>query len=354
MGVRLVGKIAAALVRVAGVVTWCLLGLWTALAVFFNVPLSVWPAAILALAIVLLYASALRDRWFVRGRPSITGWALLRAAAALVVTVGWGIWYFGYMRPNPNEEWIPKHARMPHVTIEGDKVHVSNVRNFTWRSETDFTPAYYDRVYDASTLSSMYLVLSPILQLDEIAHVWVCYGFSDGQAVAISVEARGVQGKPYRLLGSMFRQHQLIYVVGDERDVVGLRGAIWNSQVRFYPLRASLEIKRALFLDMMRRAHKLEEEPEFYNLFTNNCLNNVTSHVRRLGTLSLPSELRLLLTGFSDRLAFEYGFLDTDLPFDQAHVAYRIDEWIRQTALDEGFSRRLRENLRRQGADRVP
>jgi hypothetical protein len=152
----------------------------------------------------------------------------------------------------------------------------------------------------------------------------------------------------------MFRQFQLIYVIGEERDVVALRGAIWKSEVRFYPARSTPEGRRALFLDMMRRAHALEEHPEFYNLFANNCMNNITYHLRRLGGLSLPSELRLLLTGFSDRAAYDYGFIDTNLPFEEAREAYRVDEWIQNTSLDEGFSDRLREQLKRQGADRVP
>jgi len=61
-----------------------------------------------------------------------------------------------------------------------------------------------------------------------------------------------------------------------------------------------------------------------------------------------------VLTGFSDRKAFEYGFIDTNLPFEKAREAYRIDEWMRNTTLDETFSKRLRETLRRQGADKVP
>jgi hypothetical protein len=104
----------------------------------------------------------------------------------------------------------------------------------------------------------------------------------------------------------------------------------------------------------MERAHSLEEHPEFYNLIANNCLNNVTHHIRRLGGRDLPSEVWLLLTGFSDRYAYDYGFIDTNLPFEKAREAYRIDEWMRNTPLGETFSERLRETLRRQGADKVP
>jgi hypothetical protein len=336
------------------VVSWCLLGLWTALALFFNIPLSFWPAAILALAIVALYAIALRERSLVRGWKGISWREVRLSAGALAVTTAVAIWYIGFVTPNPNEDWIPKHTRMPHVEIVGDKVYVNNVRDFTWRTESDFTPAYCDRVYDVNALSSAYFVLSPIFNLEPVAHVWVGFGFSDGQHVAISVEARGVNGRPFGLFPSMFRQFQLIYVIGEERDVVGMRGIARQAEVRFYPVRTTLERKRFIFLDMMRRAGSLEEHPEFYNLFANNCMNNVTYHIRRLGGRALPSELRLLLTGFSDRLAYDYGFLDTDLPFEKAHQAYRIDEWMRQTSLDDTFSERLRVTLRQQGSDNVP
>jgi hypothetical protein len=354
VGLRLARRFVAAIWRVTCRVAWSLLGFWTALAVFYNVPLTFWAPTILALAIAFLYASAFRERLFVRSRQSTFWRETYRSLAALGVTAAVATWYFGFITPNPNEDWITKHAKMPHVEIVGDKVHVGNVRDFTWHSPTDFTPHYEDRVYDVGALSSTYFVISPIFDLEPVAHVWVCFGFSDGQHVAVSIEARGINGRPFGLLPSMFRQFQLIYVVGDERDVVGLRGVARQAAVRFYPVRATKEAMRALFLDMMERAHSLEEHPEFYNLFTNNCLNNVTRHIRRLGGPATPSELRMVLTGFSDRQAFDYGFIDTNLPFEKAREAYRIDEWMRNTPLDETFSKRLRETLRRQGADKVP
>jgi hypothetical protein len=354
MGVRLARRIVAALGRVIRVVSWCLLGLWTALALFYNAPLPPWAATTLALGVALLYGSAFRERLFVRGRQGAPWRESRRSLAALAVTAAVAAWYFGSMTPNPNEDWIPKHARMPHAEVVGDKVRVSNVRNYTWRTPSDYTPGYEDRVYDVGAISSVYYALSPIFDLEPVAHVWVCFGFADGQHVAVSVEARGVKGRPFGLLPSLFRQFQLIYVIGDERDVVGLRGVARQAAVRFYPARATPDAMRALFLDMMGRAHSLEEHPEFYNLLANNCLNNVTHHVRRLGVRDMPSEVWLLLTGFSDRYAYDYGFLDTDLPFEKAREAYRIDGWMRDTPLDETFSERLRKVLRRQGADKVP
>src|SRR5262249_50769771 len=133
---RLARKMVAALWRTACVVAWCLLGLWTAGALFYNVPLSTWPATLLALGVALLYASALRERFFVRGRPGVPWRATRRSLAALAVTAAVAVWYFGLMKPNPNQDWIPKHSQMPHVQIKGDKVYVRNVRDYVWRTES--------------------------------------------------------------------------------------------------------------------------------------------------------------------------------------------------------------------------
>lgn len=324
--------------------------MWTTLAAFFTAFNSFWLASLLAAGIAGIYISIRREQfrigdWF--GLPWPTKW---RSTAAIGVTAIVAVYYFGFVTPDPNLDWAPEQARMPHVEIVGDKVHVSNARNFTWHTATDFTPGYYDRVYDLSKLDSMYYVVASLPMWEAVAHVFVCFGFSDGQHVAVSVEGRRMKGQPYRLIPSMFRQYQLIYVVGDERDVVGLRGAIWRKPVYFYPARASIEIKRAIFLDMMERAHSLEEQPEFYHLITNNCMNNITYHLRRLGGRPVPHDLLVLLTGLSDRVAHHFDYLDTDLPFEQARRAFRIDGWMQQTPLDEGFSQRLREILKKQEA----
>jgi hypothetical protein len=48
------------------------------------------------------------------------------------------------------------------------------------------------------------------------------------------------------------------------------------------------------------------------------------------------------LTGFSDRVAYDLGYLDTDLPFEQARETFRVDDRIRRHLHDEDFSRRVR------------
>src|SRR5271167_1879002 len=85
MSLQIVRKIAVILWRAVGLCSWCLLGLWTALAAFFTTPVSIWLAAFIALVIAGLYASALRERWTLPGRSGIPWQVPRRSVAALAV-----------------------------------------------------------------------------------------------------------------------------------------------------------------------------------------------------------------------------------------------------------------------------
>jgi Transposase DDE domain group 1 len=56
----------------------------------------------------------------------------------------------------------------------------------------------------------------------------------------------------------MFRQFQLIYIIGDERDVVGLRGAIWKENaLRWTRLSCHAFRHNAVRLQLHALAHNL-------------------------------------------------------------------------------------------------
>lgn len=342
--------IAVRLLRWLIAFAWCVIGGWTAFVAYFTLPVQPWLAISLAAAIALVFLVALRERLLVRG-PSGLGFGRIPLTIASLAVFAAAIIWYGSRVPNPNQNWESYHKVQPIVEIDGDKVRVKNVRDFTWRSATDFTPAYEERVYDTKLASSMYYLLVPLRGLDIVAHAMVCFGFSDGQYVAVSIEARRPEGVPFKVFDSLFQQYQLIYAIGEERDLVGMRAQIRNDPIRFYPLRSTPERKGVLFADMMRRAGSLEKHPEFYNLITNNCLNNFTDHLRCLGGTKLPSDFRMLFTGWTDRIAYDGGYIDTKLPFDKARELFLIDDWIRSTKLDDTFSKRLREELARREAE---
>jgi hypothetical protein len=210
---------------------WFFLGLWVSLGVLFTLPGPRWSSTIAALLVAGTFYLAISRR---------------RIYPALSITLVFGIYYLGFIKPDPDLNWAPDHARKPSVELQGDLVTVRNVRDFEWRSGTDFTPRYNDKTYDLRKLDSMHYIVAPIRGTQAVAHVFLAFGFSDGQTLSISVEGRREEGKPYQVIPSLFRQYQLIYVVGEERDVVGLRGALWKAPVQFYPVRSTQERKRAL------------------------------------------------------------------------------------------------------------
>ncbi len=216
---------------------------------------AIYGAAGLAAVVALLFRRAMR-------------FALPVFAVALLAI---GVWWSG-IKPSNERDWQPEVARLAYATIDGDLVTVHNIRNFDYRTETDFTPAFYDRTYDLKKLDSGDLI-AVYWMGPAIAHLFLSFGFGDDH-LAISIEARKEKGEGYSSAKGFFRQYELYYVVADERDVVRVRTNYRKDppeDVYVYPLRVPRENMRRIFLEYMRKLNGLREHPEFYNTLTTNC-----------------------------------------------------------------------------------
>ena len=131
------------------------------------------------------------------------------------------LFVWGSTTPSNDRDWAPEVAVLPYATIDGERVTVHNIRNFDYRTETDFTPAYYDRTFDLKRLDRVDLV-AVYWMGPAIAHLFLTFGFGD-EHLAISIEVRKNRTKPYATLPGIFRQYELVYVVADERDVIRVR-----------------------------------------------------------------------------------------------------------------------------------
>jgi Domain of unknown function (DUF4105) len=131
------------------------------------------------------------------------------------------VWWRG-IEPSNDRDWQTDVAVQSRATIEGDVVTLHNIRNFDYRSETDYTPAYYDKRFELSKLVGVDLV-AVYWMGPAIAHTFVSFAFADGEHLAISIETRKEKGEGYSTIKGFFRQYELFYVVADERDVLRLR-----------------------------------------------------------------------------------------------------------------------------------
>ena len=247
--------------------------------------------------------------------------------------------------PRADRTWVPQHAVMAHAEVRGHEAYVHRLRNFSYTAEEQFTPAYDDRTYDLDKLETVWFIVTPFSkQWRGPAHTFVSFGFSDSQYVAISVEARREPGETYGPLTGMFKQFELIYVVGDERDLIGSRAVHGDYDVYLYPIRTTRERIRALFVEMLARSNALATKPEFYNTLTNNCTSNVVDHVNHIAPKAVPHGLKTILPGYADEVAHSLGLIDNSISIDEARRRYRVNDVARRFASSPDFSHRIRGN----------
>lgn len=248
-----------------------------------------------------------------------------------------------FLHPSNDRRWSAGQERMPTAQIIGNQVAIHNVRDFAYAPDETPTPRYEDRAYDLDKLQTVWFILAPFSRENRgPAHTFLSFGFADSQYVAISVEARRENGENYSILKGLLRQYELMYIIGDERDLIGLRANIRHDDVYLYPIHTTPAAARALFVRMVERANALNAQPEFYNTLTNNCTTNILHHVNSISPHRIPYGKEVLLPGYADELAQKLGLLDTSLPLDEARRRFLINERARKYADDPFFSAKIR------------
>jgi hypothetical protein len=271
--------------------------------------------------------------------------ALTLLAAFLAALAGV---YAAYARVHASNDraWKEPVALLPYASVSGELVTVRHIRNFSYRSTEDYTPAYYDRTFDLARLDSLDLIASYWMGR-AVAHVFLSFGFGEQGRLAISIERRDERGTRYSALRGLFKNYELIYLVADERDVIRLRTSVRTDpreEVYLYRLNAKAEDIRRLFLEYLREIDALRERPRFYNTLSANCTANIWLHARVIGE-RLPYSWKILLSGFVPEYLYQHGVLDRSLPFARLRELSHINELARALAPDAHFSRNLRAAL---------
>lgn len=319
-------------VRIIVSVTLLLGTTWWTLALVYAGP-KPWIGSALALIYVGGTAAALR---WVRPFP----WALGAWGVAFVALLAWWV----SIPARNDRDWASDVARLPSVDIRGDRLTFRNVRDFDYRTETDFTVHYEDRTVDLARLSGLDLFMvywgSPM-----IAHTIMSWQFEGGAALAISIETRKQRGQQYSAVEGFFKQYELIYVVADERDVIRLRTNYRGEQVYLYHLSTPLPHVRALLLEYVAAMNSLAQHPKFYNAVMDNCTTSIRWHVKHVNPDAPPFDWRLIANGYGDQLMYERGTVDTSLPFAELRARSLVNAKANGADQDPAFSTRIREGL---------
>ena len=285
---------------------------WGALALWFRAPFPPLRIGLCAVWLTVMLSALV---------GLIAGWRR-KAVSVLVVAIAALLAWWSTLSPASERDWAPDVARTVRGVVAGERLTLTDVRNFEWRSEDDFTPRWETRSYDLSKLASVDLI-ADYWAGEAIAHTMVSFGFSDGQFLIWSIELRRVRGQAYSALAGFFKESELVTVAGDERDLIRLRTNLRGEDLRLYRLNASSELARKALLAYVEAANDLAAEPRWYNTVTTNCTTDVFK-IARLVEPSFPLDWRVLVSGYFPDYAYDHGALDRTLPFAELRERAKI------------------------------
>lgn len=248
--------------------------------------------------------------------------------------------------PSNVRSWELDQAVLPYAEFHGDSVLVHNVRHCRYFDADTFVLAHEDRAYDLRHLQAVDFFMVPFADMPRLAHTMLSFEFAPPDAppqyLAVSIEVRKEQGETYAAWKGSARQYELIYVLADERDVVQLRTNHRGEDVYRYRTVATPDQARILLVDVLARTNQLASRPEFYETLRNNCTTNLVDHVNRIRPNRLTYDYRVLLPGYSDRMAFDEGLIVSHGSFEETKQRAYINGKAIAAANQADFSQAIR------------
>lgn len=308
-------------------VIWCALALYYSNMPAWLRPVAAWVFVAASIAVLFL----LKPRWW-------RGFGAFVCLVALVL-----IYYWGFIPPSNDRHWRKDVSVLPWAEIKGNLVTVHNIRNSEYRSIEDFDLHFYDRTFDVNKLRSMDFYMcfwAPI----PFCHTMMSFGFDDGNYLCVSIETRPEEHESYSVLRSCFKQYELIYVAGDEKDLVRSRTNLRDEALYLYHIDTTDAAMRRIFLDYCRRMNELKAHPEWYYILTRNCTTDIP---RRDGEnrWKLPESWKVILNGLVDRYLYGERSLDNRMPLVELRKVGHIDTRAHNADHDPEFSRAIRVGI---------
>lgn len=260
-------------------------------------------------------------------RKTVKGFFILVLIAIVSVTI-----FLLFQKPSHDRNWEIGHEKLPHITIEGDNIIIDNLRDFRWEGPFSASPNYITDTFNLSEMEDVKVIISHFSDFEGMAHIFLNFGFTDGRHVNISLETRREDDEKFSPLLGLLRQFEIIYVVGTDQDLIGVRTGHRNERVYVYPTIVSSPKKvQELFLSLAEDINEVYNAPRFYNTLVHNCTNELTRPVEEISELDFPFTYKTLFPGFFDEVLYEMGLIDTSKPFEEVKQSALIDN----TQVDE-------------------
>jgi len=305
-------------------------GAWATLAIrWSNLPAALRVPAAAAFALATLAAFLFLPR---RGRT---------LAGFLVAWTALLCWWLTIPASN-DRDWRPELAQVTRAQVVGDRVTLLGLRDCAWRTEADFDARWIDKSYDLRQLEGVDFVVSN-WGVADVSHTMLSFGFAGGEHVVLSIETRRERGEAQGAIEALFKQYELIYVLGTERDLLRLRTDVRapRENVWVFPTTFDRERTRRLFVEVVTQADELAVHPRWYNFLAENCTTGILPLLNAAGRRR-RFDWRLLLNGHVDELAWERGFIRADVPLAELRRVHLANQYVAQPTAPDDYSRAIR------------
>ena len=274
---------------------------------------------------------------------------LLKCILFLVVIASFLKKIFSFKKPSNDKDWSLDQKVLPDITFGVDGlITIRNIRYCKYTSELKYVCSYYDKTFNINNVTNLSYIVEHFNALGGTsifgaAHTFVSFGLDDGSYVAVSVEIRKKGKEAFSAFLGFFNRNELMYVISDERDIVKLRSNYRDSKVYVHPVKVPINKIQELFVDMLKRAKKLQEKPEFFNTALSTCTTNIVDHVNKIAKDLIPEDYRIWVPENADELAYELGLLGKDFSFAKLRKRHFINKRAKKHANSLDFSRKIRE-----------
>ncbi len=268
-----------------------------------------------------------------RNKTSISAIPILLLVAMLA-------WLLTIQASN-NRDWLTEVSILPTIKFDEDIATIEKFRNFIWQGIDNSDLNWETRSYNLSQLKNLSLIVVPFHDSKYMAHTMLSFGFENQDNVIVSVETRKEKQEEYSLIAGALRQLELIYIFGSERDLLTLRAVHRGAKIHFYPIKADADFITSLFKDLAQSANTLHQKPQFYRTLRDNCTTTLVEHIDRHYQDKIGLRIETIFPAKAAELLYEFDRMDTNLSYQQAHEASRIDQFVKKYQHEEKFSSKL-------------
>lgn len=244
----------------------------------------------------------------------------------------WGIFHIGMtlaFQPSHDRVWELGQETLPQIHFKEDGlVTIDGFRNFDWQANASTSSNYESRTFALDNLDAVDVFISHFDDFEGLAHIFLSFRVKDDKPIVISLETRREIGEEFSPLLGVLRQFEIIYVVGSEEDVVGLRTDVRDERVYLYPTKASKKQAQALFLALAEDINSVYENPIIYNTLTKNCTNGITRRVEDTTETDFPFSWKTILPGYFDEVLYDMNIIDTSAEFADIKSFHLINNEI--------------------------